>query len=50
MRKPVKRQPKKPYCAPVLIVHGTVREVTQAVGPRKKRDGGNRRGRRRTSL
>lgn len=50
MRKPLKRQPKKPYFVPVLLVHGTVREVTQTVGPRKKRDGGNKSGKRHTAL
>jgi hypothetical protein len=30
MSKPVKEGPKKPYVAPVLTVHGTVRELTQA--------------------
>jgi hypothetical protein len=30
MAKAVKEQPKKPYAAPVLTIHGTVRELTQA--------------------
>lgn len=30
MAKPVSGEPKKPYAAPVLTVHGTVRELTQA--------------------
>jgi hypothetical protein len=32
MGKPVKREPKKPYSKPTLIVYGTVRELTQKVG------------------
>jgi hypothetical protein len=30
MAKPVTGEPKKPYAAPVLTVHGTVRELTHA--------------------
>jgi hypothetical protein len=30
MVKAVKWEPKKPYAAPVLTIHGTVRELTQA--------------------
>jgi hypothetical protein len=30
MAKPVAREPKKPYAAPVLTVYGTVRELTHA--------------------
>lgn len=30
MSKPIKEGPKKPYVTPVLIVHGTVRELTQS--------------------
>jgi hypothetical protein len=30
MSKTVKEEPKKPYAAPVLTIHGTVRELTQA--------------------
>jgi hypothetical protein len=30
MSKPVKGGPKKAYTAPILTVHGTVRELTQA--------------------
>jgi hypothetical protein len=30
MVKAVKCEPKKPYAAPVLTIHGTVRELTQA--------------------
>ena len=30
MAKPVTGEPKKPYATPVLTVHGTVRELTQA--------------------
>ena len=30
MSKLVKEVPKKPYTAPVLTIHGTVRELTQA--------------------
>lgn len=32
--------PKKPYSTPVLTVYGTVRELTQSVGPRRTPDGG----------
>lgn len=32
--------PKKPYSTPVLTVYGTVRELTQAVGPKRALDGG----------
>ena len=43
MAKPAKRETKKPYSKPTLTVYGTVRELTQSVGPRGKRDrtGGN---------
>jgi hypothetical protein len=43
MVKPAKRETKKPYSKPTLTVYGTVRELTQRVGPRGKRDrvGGN---------
>jgi hypothetical protein len=30
MAKAVKGEPRKPYAAPVLTIHGTVRELTQA--------------------
>ena len=30
MPKAVKGEPRKPYVAPVLTIHGTVRELTQA--------------------
>lgn len=40
MVNPVKRPPKKPYSAPVLTVYGTVQELTQKVGLRKRRDNG----------
>jgi hypothetical protein len=30
MAKAVKGKPRKPYAAPVLTIHGTVRELTQA--------------------
>lgn len=30
MAKAVKGEPRKPYVAPVLTIHGTVRELTQA--------------------
>jgi hypothetical protein len=43
MGKPAKPEPKKPYSKPSLTVYGTVRELTQRVGPRGKADrrGGN---------
>ncbi len=40
MGKPVKREPKKPYSKPSLTVYGTMRELTQRVGIRGRRDGG----------
>jgi hypothetical protein len=40
MAKAVKREPKKTYSKPSLIVYGTVRELTQAVGRNGRRDGG----------
>jgi hypothetical protein len=40
MVKPVKREGKKTYTKPTLTVYGTVRELTQKVGPRGKVDGG----------
>ncbi len=40
MGKPVKREPKKPYSKPILTVYGTVRDLTQSVGPNGLRDGG----------
>ena len=43
MGKPVIREPKKTYSKPLLTVYGTVRELTQAVGNRGRRDGGRRR-------
>jgi len=44
MGKPVKREEKKkPYSKPKLTVYGTVRELTQQVGFRGRRDGGPRR-------
>jgi hypothetical protein len=38
MAKPVTGEPKKPYAAPVLTVHGTVRELTLAQQAGGKRD------------
>ncbi len=38
MGKPAKRETKKPYSKPTLTVYGTVRELTQRVGPRGKHD------------
>ena len=29
MAKPVKREPKKPYSSPIIIMYGTVRQLTQ---------------------
>jgi hypothetical protein len=40
MDKPVKQGDKKPYTPPRLIVHGTIRDLTQKVGPRRTADGG----------
>ncbi|HVB58190.1 MAG TPA: lasso RiPP family leader peptide-containing protein [Candidatus Acidoferrales bacterium] len=33
---------KKPYKAPVLVVHGTVKDLTKAVGTHGTADGGAR--------
>ena len=33
---------KKPYKAPVLVVHGTVKDLTRAVGAHGTADGGTR--------
>ena len=49
MGNPVTPTPKKPYSAPVLMIYGTVQELTQKVGLRKNRDNG-RAPRVRTSL
>jgi hypothetical protein len=40
MDKSPKNVPKKPYSPPHLIVHGTVRELTQKVGPARTLDAG----------
>lgn len=43
MAEPVKREPKKPYSKPTLTLYGTVRELTQRVGARGRKDkAGNR--------
>lgn len=33
-------EPKKPYSPPVLTIHGTVRDLTQALGVTGTNDGG----------
>ena len=33
---------KKPYKTPILVIHGTVKELTKAVGIRGTPDGGTR--------
>lgn len=33
---------KKPYKAPVLVVHGTVKDLTRAIGIHGTADGGSR--------
>ena len=40
MLKPVKRDNKKPYSAPLITVYGTVQELTQKIGLRGTKDGG----------
>jgi hypothetical protein len=40
MLKPVKRDNKKPYSAPIITVYGTVQELTQLVGATQTNDGG----------
>ncbi len=49
MAKPVNGEPKQTYAKPVLTIYGTVRDLTQQVGPRRNADGG-RFPRNRTSL
>ncbi len=50
MSKPVKGGPKKAYTAPILTVHGTVRELTQANQAGGKPDAATTGFRRRTAL
>jgi hypothetical protein len=50
MAKAVNAEPKKPYAAPVLTVHGTVRELTQANQAGGKKDAAKAGFRRRTAL
>lgn len=40
MAEPVKLEPKKPYSKPTLTLYGTVRDLTQRVGPNGGGDGG----------
>ena len=40
MVKPSTPEPKKPYTTPVLTVYGTVQQLTQTVGRRRRPDGG----------
>jgi hypothetical protein len=42
MSKLVKEEPKKPYAAPILTIHGTVRELTQSNRAGGKLDKGGR--------
>jgi hypothetical protein len=39
---PVIKEPKKPYSPPLLLVYGTVRDLTQAQGRNGKLDRGGR--------
>jgi hypothetical protein len=41
MDKPVGRDGKKPYTSPILTVYGTIKQITEAVGLRRTRDGGS---------
>jgi hypothetical protein len=50
MAKAVNAGPKKPYATPVLTVHGTVRELTQANQAGGKADAAKTGFRRRTAL
>jgi hypothetical protein len=50
MGKPAKPEPKKTYSKPTLTTYGTVRELTQSVGTRGKRDGGTTLGHRHSHL
>jgi len=40
MDKPVKAEVKKPYEPPRLLVYGTIRDLTQKVGPTRNSDAG----------
>jgi len=44
----VKSLSKKPYAEPVLLVLGSFSDLTLAVGPNGKSDGGSQRGRKST--
>lgn len=44
----VKSPSKKPYAEPVLLVLGSFSDLTLAIGPNGKNDGGSQRGRRST--
>jgi hypothetical protein len=50
MAKAVKGEPRKPYATPVLTIHGTVRELTQANQNGTKSDKGTKGFRVRTSF
>jgi hypothetical protein len=50
MAKSPVQKPKKPYAAPILTVHGTVRELTQSNQTGGKRDKASRGFRVRTAL
>jgi hypothetical protein len=50
MAKPVRGEPKKLYSKPMLIVFGTVRDLTQKVGPRGRGDAGTTLGKKHTHL
>ena len=41
MAKPARGETKKPYSKPMLLVFGSVQDLTQRVGPRGKKDGGS---------
>ncbi|MHB8753383.1 MAG: lasso RiPP family leader peptide-containing protein [Candidatus Acidiferrales bacterium] len=49
MQNPTSESPKKVYRAPVLVIHGTVKDLTQTLGPHGTSDNGIRFGRNKTS-
>ena len=48
--RPNGNEPKKPYSPPMVIVYGTVRDLTQKVGAHGKTDAGTRIGHKKTAI
>jgi hypothetical protein len=46
----LEKKPEKPYSKPTLAVYGTVKQLTETVGPRKQLDGGAITGMRHTAI